>query len=416
MADLYIYQIGLGSFGQYGFEKFLGMEENLEEADIVLKGVCDEDRDRLGNALDFASSNGKDLKGFTEVERMYEEASKEDGKVLIYDAGPTEFHSDNIVRSLRHGFYHLAEKPPSLTREDYLEEKQMMEKRDIFWKVDFIERQNPVVRKSLDLLEGEMIENIKVFRESSVGIQKLVNPVERSGVLGGDILDKMFHEIFVLDFLKKADEETDLKLLESSSDYLMPYRVHSDSLMNIYGSKSDSISSETATAMSSAHIESGSVDIKLHSSWLGVSDKSRTLGKMFESLIEHNPIVSDVKKEQDQAFVDEEARFFVLEGSIDLLGDMLNKRLFNLDSGEEIDIDNFIQDQLYLVLEKAILDAVEERNLNVEMEETSSFSDMIFDIKDDCLENAGDYHGELERSNSRVEDYLVEEELESVKN
>lgn len=413
--DVRIYQIGLGSFGRYGFEKFLGMEKNLESANIKFEGICEEDREKLGKAMKFASSTGKDLKGFTEIDKLYEHASKHDETVLIYDAGPSQLHSENIVRSLQNDFYHLAEKPPSLTREGFIHEKKLSDKRNVFWKVDFIERENPVVKKTKELLKDEIIEEIKIFRESSIGIEKTLQPVDRIGVKGGDIIDKMFHEIYLLDFLKAAGEEFNPRKVDAEAKYLLPKTSGSDSLMNIYGSKTDTIDNKTATAQTYTHIKNNSIDIELHSSWVGLSDKARTLANSFEGIIGEKIHNRELKKTEDNKnFVDEEARFFIIEGSISLLGDMLNKKLYNLDTEEEIQTPNPLQDQLYRVLEKAALDAAKQAEIKTNKKEMTEFSNLIFDIKEKAIENSNDFYTELDKGRERINNFIPEDKPESL--
>jgi len=409
---LKVYQIGLGRFGRYGFEKFLGMEENLESADVVLEGICEEDREKLADAVKLASNNDSEVKGFTEIQTMYEHASKEEDKVLIYDAGPSELHAENITRSLNNGFYHIAEKPPSLTKDGFLNQKSLSDKRDVFWKVDFIERENPVVMKAKELLKDEIVEEIKIFRESSIGLEKMFNPVDRSGVKGGDVLDKMFHEIYLLDFLEVLEEEYNPKIKKVNSTYLMPKEKGSDSLMNIYGGKSKEIDNRTATGQTQAVLKNNSIDIELNSSWMGLSDKAKTIVKSFEGMSGKSIHRSEpVKIDDKHTIINEEARFFIIDGSTSLIGDMLNKKLYNLDTGEEIKVSNLYSDQLYRVLEKAVLDASESSNISTS-KKTLEFSELIFNIRQKGLESCNDYYKELEKSRKHVESFVYSEEAE----
>jgi len=43
VTALKVYQIGVGSFGKYGFEKLIELENEFETVDVELKGVCDSD-------------------------------------------------------------------------------------------------------------------------------------------------------------------------------------------------------------------------------------------------------------------------------------------------------------------------------------------------------------------------------------
>jgi len=67
---------------------------------------------------------------------------------MVYDAGCADTHADNIYTSMQHGLFHLAEKPPSMNRREHLREKELAHRNQAMWKCDFIERENPVVKKS----------------------------------------------------------------------------------------------------------------------------------------------------------------------------------------------------------------------------------------------------------------------------
>ena len=400
-------QIGLGSFGRHGFEKFIEMEKHYNEVDVEILGVCDSDFERLEMAEKFAGSQDLDIDTFTSTEKAYQEAEKEnseDCKILIYDAGPTELHAEHIFRSLRNGFFHLAEKPPSMTREDHIREKKLMLDNDVRFTVDFIERESPVVKKALELTEGREIESIEVFRESSIGIQKLLQPVERMGVKGGAVLDKMSHEAYVMDFVD-AEEVKDVE-----KEFYMPFDVGSDSLMDIRSGKSAEANELTASGMCTAKI-SGECDIILHSSWLGTSERSRVLGEELKDLTGLNPVDSDFKVLGEKGFLNEESRFFVLKGERDLFGDMLHNRLFDLESNEEIELEDALHDQLYRVLEASVRCAAGLENNALSEEEIDQFMNLIFDISE-YVEDVGEFEA-LKASNLRVKDRILDNVFEA---
>jgi predicted dehydrogenase len=402
-----VFQIGLGSFGRHGFEKFVEMDRHYEEVDVQLMGVCDSDFDRLDMAEKFADSQDIEMKTFTSTEKAYQEAEKEnsdDCKIMIYDAGPTELHAEHIFRSLKNGFFHLAEKPPSMTREDHIKEKKLMLDNDVRFTVDFIERESPVVKKALELTEDKDIESIEVFRESSIGIQKILQPVERMGVKGGAVLDKMSHEAYIMDFLKVGEVES------VDKNFYMPFDVGSDSFMNIRSGKTSQIDEMTATGMCTARI-SGEADIILHSSWLGSSERSRTLGEELEELTGLNPVDSDFSILGDEGFLNEESRFFVLKGERSLFGDMLHKRLFDLESGEEIELESMLHDQLYRVLESSIRCAADLENNTLSEEEIDQYMNLIFDISEH-VEDIDEFEA-LEASNSRVQERILDNVFEA---
>lgn len=403
-----VFQIGLGSFGRHGFEKFIEMEKHYRDVDLELIGVCDSDFERLDMAEKFADSQDVGIETFNSTEKAYQRAEKEnceECKILIYDAGPTELHAEHIFRSLRNGFFHLAEKPPSMTREDHIREKKLMLDNDVRFTVDFIERESPVVKKALKLLEGKDIDSIEVFRESTLGIQKILEPVERMGVKGGAVLDKMSHEAYILDFL-----EPDFELEEVKKKYFMPFDVGSDSFMDIRSGKASKINELTASGMCTAKI-SGEADIILHSSWLGSSERARTLGEELADVTGHNPVESDFSVLGEEGFLDEECRFFVIKGNRDLFGDMLHKRLFDLETGEEIELDSGLHDQLYRVLESSVRSAAGLENNSLTEEEIDEYMNLIFDISESYEKE--DEFEMLQTVNSRVKERILENVFET---
>lgn len=407
MKEVKVFQIGLGSFGRHGFEKFVEMEKHYKDVDVELYGVSDSDFEKLDNAEKFAESQGLEIETFNSVEKIYREAEKQnsqDAKILIYDAGPTELHAEHIFRSLRNNFFHLAEKPPSMTREDHIKEKKLMLDNDVRFTVDFIERESPVVKKALELTEEKNIESIEAFRESSIGIQKMLQPVERMGVKGGAVLDKMSHEAYIMDF-------ADVGELESiEKEFYMPFDVGSDSFMNIRSGKTSKIDEETAAGTCTARI-SGNTDIILHSSWLGVSERARTLGEELEELTGLNPVESDFRVLGEEGFLDEECRFFVLKGEKELFGDMLHKKLFNLETGEKIELKSTLHDQLYRVLESSVRCAAGLENNVLTEEEIDQYMNLIFDISEHYEEQ--DTFDALEASNSRVKERILDNVFEA---
>ena len=412
MEKVKVFHIGLGSFGRYGFEKFVEMDKHYEEVDVELVGVCDKDFERVENAEKFAESQGLEINSWENIEEAYKAAEEEnnvDCKILIYDAGPTQMHAEHIYRSLRNGFFHLAEKPPSMNREEHIREKKLMLDNDVRFTADFIERESPVVKKALKILDGQNIESIEAFRESTIGVQKLLNPIERSGVKGGAIMDKMCHEAYIMDLVEPEDVENVEK------EYYMPFSFNGEALMSIRGGKTSEIGDLTAAGTATAKI-SGDADIILHSSWLGSSNRARTLGKELENLTGHNPVTSEFRTVSKKGLLDEESRFFVIKGDRELFGDMLNKRLFDLESREEIELTNPIHDQLYRTLESSIRCAAGLENNSMSEEEIDQFMNLIFDISE-SNEDDLDVFEQVEKANSRVSELILDNvfEAEAVK-
>lgn len=403
MTEVKVYQIGVGSFGRYGFEKLVDMPNHLKEADIEIAGVCDKDPEHLDAAEKFARANNVDVETFRDTEEMYSHAEDQDSSVMIYDAGSTSTHATHIYESMQRGFFHIAEKPPSMTREQHIKEKKLAERHGVMWKVDFIERESPVTQKAVEIIDGKKIDALKAFRESSAGIQKILEPAKRSGVKGGDILDKMIHEIYLLDILEasRGDYSTSVEDVQA---FFMPKTQTSDSMMNIYGSKTRDIE-DAATARTSATLSSGDTSVEIHTSWIGVGNYSR------EIEAEHNLdlVDSSYTGAGDKAFLDEECRFFVVEGEVNLLGDLLHGHLYDLDSGEEIETPDLLHDQLYRVLKSGVLNAAGERDDEVSEKETEEFIDTLFDIRDKAVDNSGKFFDELERTQKIVRQKVVDD-------
>ncbi len=400
---LKIFQIGVGSFGRYGFEKLVRMTRNYEGVDVELEAVCDTDFERLEKAEKFAEANGLEIQTFQEPEEMYREAENHEN-VMIYDSGPTETHPEHVMESIRHGFFHLAEKPASLTREQHLEEKRLAQNERLMWKTDFIERESPVVKKMLDITKN--VEEIRTYRESSVGVEKALEPVKRAGVKGGDVLDKMVHEAYILDFLEKNAGSISMDLDNVETEYLMPVKICSDKLMSIHGGRTEYIDEETATAMTKATFNSNQCKVEMHSSWFGLSQELLLEAKRIEEKTGHRPFERGFSHLDDTAYVDEEARLVVVEGDRELAGDLLHNKLYDLETGEEIETDYFMHDQLYRVLEKAVLEAAGKREPEDVEKETNVFMEAVFDVKEHVN---GDYMDKVKEANKKLKSMVVED-------
>jgi predicted dehydrogenase len=402
MQTVKVYQIGLGDFGRNGFEKLVELHRYFGKVDVELKGVCDTDFDRLDEAEKFAEANDIFIETFQDVEEMYEAAEQERGKILIYDSGPSETHSRHIHRSLQNDFFHLAEKPPSMSREEHLSEKEMSRERELMYLVDFIERESPVVKKAEEILEGKNVDRLDIFRQSSIGLQKLMQPVKRSGVKGGAVLDKMVHEAYLFDLLGNEKLEFESVQIEN----FMPKTVGAEKFMSIRGGYTENISKNTAQGEVKALLKSGDADVTLHGSWMGFSEDSRKAASRIKDVTGHDVLGSGYQTVDGKAFLDEECRFFTVQGEKNLAGDMLNGRLFDLDTGEELDTPDLIHDQLHRVIEKAVLNAVGEREDVIGQHEVDEFMECLFKVQEEA---SGDAFEELERSRERLKDMIVED-------
>lgn len=402
METVKVYQIGLGSFGRNGFEKLVELHRHFGKVDVKLKGVCDTDFERLDEAEKFAEAHDIFVETFQDVEELYEAAEQEKGRVMIYDAGPSETHSRHIHRSMQNNFFHLAEKPPSMSREEHLSEKEMARERNVMYKVDFIERESPVVKRAKEMLEDRNIERIDVFRQSSIGLQKLLEPVKRAGIKGGAVLDKMVHEAYVFDLLGTED----LEFESAEIDYFMPKTFQSDKFMSIRGGYTENIGKNTAQGTVKALLNSSGTDITLHGSWLGFSEDARKAASKIKQSTGHDVLDSDYLTVDDKAFLNEECRFFTVQGEMNLAGDMLNGKLFDLDTGKEVETPDLIHDQLFRVLEKAVMNAAGKQNDEIGSHEVDEFMEALFDIQEEA---SGDEYDELEKTRERLKEMLVED-------
>lgn len=407
MEKVKIYQIGLGSFGRHGFDKLVELSKEFDKLELC--GVCDRDFERLDHAEQFASVNDTEVKTFQKIDELYREAQEQDEKIMIYDAGPTESHSEHIYRSMQNDFFHLSEKPPSMNRGDHIREKRFAEQGKAMWMVDFIERESPVVKKALELLEGEELESIKVFRESSAGIEKAIDHAARLGVKGGDILDKMVHEVYVLDMLEKTGQEIDIELEDAETEFFLPRSRGSESFSDIYSNKTREINYETATATTKAEFSSGETDISLHSSWMGLSREAMLEAQKIEGETGERFFDREFSEMNGTAYVNEEARFFVIEGTRVLAGDMLHGKLYDLESGEEIELEDYIHDQLYRIIEKAAFHAAGKDVEIVSEKEIDVFMNGIFDVKESVASRDYDYYDELSKASDKLKKMMVED-------
>ena len=371
---VHVFQIGCRDIGRLGFEKLLEFEDYFS-VDVVFEGVHCKDFEAEERAEKFAETLGKDIEVFDGIDDLYSKAEEVDGEVLIYDAGPPQLHSRNIAESLSMGFHHLTEKPPSVTRDEHIAEKKLAANSNVNYKVDFIERENPVVKKMKEVLEGEEIDSIEVFRESAFGVQKVLNPVDFSHVKGGAVLDKMSNEVFVLDFVDELEFES------AKIDYLMPKNLDGEKLLDTDGSYSRKVGENTAVGKCMGRF-SGDADVKLYASWFGPSREARDWSEKVEEEFGEPLVRERTSALEGKSFHDDECRFFAVEGSRNIVGDLLNQKVYDLDSGEEIETPVYPRDQLYRVLERSVLDASGLEVEEIDEEEIDEFMNALFDVRE----------------------------------
>lgn len=403
--QLKVYQIGLHGKGRYGFERLVEISKHYGPVDVEVVGVYDRDFERLERAKKFAKVNGKNIDTFQEIDEMYRDAEKQGSRVMVYDAGSAESRPQNLHSSVERGFFHLAEKPPSMSREEHLKEKELAEGGKAMWKVDFIERENPVVKKALEELEGKEIESIEVYRQSSFGIEKMLDPGSRINLRGGDVLDKMINEVFVLDFLEVSENGSPgLQLEEAWTEYYLPHELGSEKLTSLHGSRTSN-PEKASTAMTTAELSSEKVDVKLSSSWMGLTDGCMLKAKDIKDQIGCKVYKREFSELEGDSYVNEEASFFVVEGEKEIVGDMLNGKLYDIQEGEEIEVEKGLHDQLYRVLEQAVNLAVGAEDVESFEMERDVFMESLFDILDSVdSESAVD---EASKASEKAESLIV---------
>jgi hypothetical protein len=410
MDEVKIYQIGLGDFGRHGFDKLVELSREFDRIDLC--GVCEKDFELLESAEKFAEINNTHIETFQKTEEMYSHARKHSNElgtqVMIYDAGPTTNHAENIYQSMQNDFFHLAEKPPSMNRGEHLREKKLSEQGEAMWKADFIERESPVVKKALDIIEKGDIEEIEIFRESSIGVEKALDNTARLGVKGGDILDKMVHEIYALDMVEASGEELNMELEETECQYFHPKTPESGKFTDMYSGYTQKINSDTATGMTKAEFSAGDIELKLHSSWMGLSEEAMFASQSLKKKTGHKFFKREYSEINKKAYVNEECRFFIVRGDRNLAGDMLNQKLYDLDTGEEIELENYLHDQLFRVLEKAAFRAGRKDEEIIGDKEIDVFMNALFDIKDG-IDYDREYFPELEKSQDKIKSLVVED-------
>lgn len=405
---VHVFQIGCGDLGRYGFEKLVDKERYFPE-DVVFEAVCEKDFELRENAEKFAESSGVELGFYDSVDQLYEAAKDIDDTVLIYDAGPIQRHSDHIQRSLRNDFYHLAEKPPSLNREEHIAERKLAAKHNVHYKVDFIERENPVVKKAIEIVDRDDIKSIKVFRESSTGIQRILKPIEQAHKNEGCVLDKMIHDIYIMDFL--SDDNLELDDVDDIS--FMPKDIGSEKLLRIDGGTSRKISGENSLGKVSAQFSAGSIDVTLNASWLGISQDAKKFNKRMRDATGQELMETGYSEVGDKGFRDEEVRFFVIEESDrTLVGDMLHSSLYDLEQGREIEVDVYPRDQLYRVVERAVVDAVKGDVEEVSEDEIDSFMTALFDVQESAGEIDAELYDVLDEASDRIRSMIVSDKTE----
>lgn len=180
--------------------------------------------------------------------------------------------------------------------------------------------------------------------------------------------------------------------------------------MTVNGAPTSDVT-EAATGQTQTSFQAGEVTVNLHSSWLGFSDESTEVIELIRKDLEHELGVEEYMEAGSSAFLNQETRFFVVKGSRKLVGDMLKKKLFDLETGEELEVADLMHDQLYRVLEKAVLDAAEKRDTEFTERETREFMNAIFDAREEAIQGE-ELFKELETSTNKIRQMIVDLDVE----
>jgi len=130
-------------------------------------------------------------------------------------------------------------------------------------------------------------------------------------------------------------------------------------------------------------------------------------GKKIRGETDHVVFDRDYSKLDEKVFLNEECRFFVIEGERCLMGDMLHQKLYDLEAEEQIPLDYYIHDPLYRVIEKAVLKAAGKEAETISEKETDVFMNSIFDVKE-AVSN-GDFLKERNKALEKVENMIIED-------
>jgi len=177
--------------------------------------------------------------------------------------------------------------------------------------------------------------------------------------------------------------------------------------MAIDGNYTESINYKTATAQTKAVFNADNTEIELHSSWVGLSRDTLLEAQQIRGEIDHVVVDRDYSELDGKAFVDEECRFFVIEGEKNLMGDMLHQKLYNLEKEKQIPLDYYIHDQLYRIIEKAVLKAAGKNVETISEKETDVFMNALFDAKENISHDG--FLEEREKALEKVESMIIDD-------
>ncbi|MFB6200222.1 MAG: hypothetical protein ABEJ83_05035 [Candidatus Nanohaloarchaea archaeon] len=382
---LKVLQIGYRGIGRKGLEALQKLESS-DEIELEVVALAETDFEKLEEAKEKHKASG--IKFFSDIENAYMEMDGFEDPVMVYDAGKVGNRSDNLFRSVEHGFYHLTEKPPSLKRDQHLSQASL---ESAMWKIDYLEQENPVVQKTRKLVKNREIDSLEVFRASSSGIQKYLAPIKFSDLKGGSLMNQLLHEKYVLNLLEKSSNQIRLDEFEVETGF-QPY-FNKQKLETIQNNPTTEIAPETATAQLNISIDKDP-ELEFHTCWLGATEKLEDKASELEEDLNHELIRSEPKELEDEIYLDQTARFFVLKGEKSLLGDLMHRKLFDLDKNKEIELLEYETGELYRGMKKAAENALNQ-NLSSSVK-GKQFLEFAFDVKQSI--SGGNYLDEYNES------------------
>jgi len=363
MKKVFVYQMGCGKFGSIFLERIFEIAKNFEKAQIEVKGVADVKKECREKAKNIAEKFGKSIEVFAHTFEMYKKASelKNKGKVIIYDASPSQLHFSHIYKSLIHDFYHFSEKPPYMS--EY--EKNILDElnKSFLWSCDVIEIENPIVVTVLDYVKNHNLEiyEMKGFRFNSTGIKKLIDPFHRIGVEGGCLLDEAVHEVYLAKFAEVCGYNIKKWKINEANGIYDISSLHKPKFLSICGKQGEEIHKDTALAQATIKGLLDKINFEISCGWYGVAeDIKEFLHKNYRNIFS-NVLVSKFLNLSNKRIVDEELRLFILKArnktkNIELIGDMKNFQLF---LKEESEINKLFllpleRDQMYRIFKKFV--------------------------------------------------------------
>ncbi len=375
MEKIFVYQIGCGKFGSVFFERIFEVARDFGEAEIHVSGVAEINRKRREKAQEIARKFGREIKTFSHTFHLYKHAEefKKEGKIVIYDASPSHMHFSHIVKSLEHGFYHLAEKPPYMSRKEMKVLKGMNKK--YLWSCDLIEFENPAVITVANFMKANDFapEKVCIYRFNSIGKRKISEPEHRVGVTGGCLFDKTVHEAYAFEILGVKS----FKISSVEAEFMK----FNNSYLSIFGEKQKEIDKNTAFSQvlvkgvfSSRDCE---IPFELGSGWVGIPENVRKfLNENFRELL-------------PKIVVNDELRIFIAEsGDRTLVADMKNFRVHLKERSriEELPLITLEKDQIYRIFTKFCNHVLGKNAFPVKHEHIEMIMNFIFETRDFVFE------------------------------